>query len=175
MIDQLPVEIIVILLGIGAVALLWLTMRFSKTISLGMLILGILAVAILGAASLTTQSAANYQTAKAATAAAEAAKTSAVGQSATTVLVILGAGLVLGLMGTITAGAVGVTGYVVLRWKLVERRLLTAGQRRQALPEAAHRTEPSGTVQPGQLIYIVDEADSAPVDLAGLNLAEWGW
>ncbi|MCP4542294.1 MAG: hypothetical protein GY832_34665 [Chloroflexi bacterium] len=166
MIDQLPVEIIVILLGVGAVALLWLTMRFSKVIAFGILILGILAVAILGAASLTTQAAANYQTAKVATKAVEAARVSAVGQSVTTVLIILGAGLALGLMGTITASAVGVSGYIALRWKLAERRLLVNGQRRQALPE---------TAEAGQVICVVDEADSVRVDLAGLNLAEWGW
>ncbi|MCP4536648.1 MAG: hypothetical protein GY832_05835 [Chloroflexi bacterium] len=166
MIDQLPIEVIVILLGTGTVALLWLTMRFSKVIGLGFLVIGILAVAIIGAASLTTQAAANYQTARATTKAVEAVKASAVGQSVSTVLIVLGAGVVLGLMGMITTGAVGVTGYVLLRWKLTNRHPLTAGQPRHVLPEA---------VQAGQMIYVVDETEEVPIDLAGLDLTKWGW
>ncbi len=162
--NGLPIEVIVILLAIGVVAALWLALRFGRSIALAVLVLGILAVAVLGASALVTQGAANYQTAKAATEAAAAAKAASVGQSITTVIVALVIGLTVGAAGVMTVGALGAAGYFGLRWKLAERGQLLAGQRRQALPD---------TVQPGQVIYVTDESDD--VDLAGVDLKEWGW
>ncbi len=162
--NGLPIQAIIALLGIGAVAALWLALRFGRAIALAVLALGILAVAVMGAGALLTQGAANYQTAKAATEAASAAKAASVGQSVTTVIVALVAGLAIGAAGLTTVAALGAAGYFGLRYKLAERGQLLAGQRRRPLPGAA---------QPGQVIYVTDEPDG--VDLAGVDLKEWGW
>ncbi len=74
--NGLPIQAIIALLGIGAVAALWLALRFGRTIALAVLTLGVLAVVVLGAGAVLTQGAANYQTAKAATEAASASEAS---------------------------------------------------------------------------------------------------
>jgi hypothetical protein len=165
--NGLPIEAVIVLLGIGIVVLLWLAMRFGRVIALFLAGAGILVAIVLGVGALGTQAAANLQTATVAREAVEAVKVQAVGQSITSVIVALGVGLALGGMGIVTLGAVGVAGWAAVSYRLAERdnKRMLGERQRQRLPE--------GT-QAGQVIYITDDVD-AGVDLAGLDLAGWGW
>ncbi|MCP4539202.1 MAG: hypothetical protein GY832_18855 [Chloroflexi bacterium] len=164
--NNLPIQALLILLGIGIVALLWLAMRFGRTIGMVVLGLGLLVVAILGAAALATQAGANLQTATAAKEAVEAVKVASVGQSITFVLVALGVGLAVGGMGVVTLSALGVTGWFAVRYQLAQRdNLRIDGNPRRRLSESA---------QAGQIFYVTDDVDDG-VDLSNLDLQEWGW
>lgn len=160
-VNGLPIEILIVLLGIAAVITLWLALRFGRVVALAVLVLGVLTVAVLGTGALFTQASANRETARAAVEAAKAAKAASVGQSISLVIV----GLLIGAAGTMTVGALGVSGYAVLRWKLAERAQLVVGQRHRALPAAS---------QVSDVFYVVEE-DEVSLDLSTLNLEQWGW
>ncbi len=96
--NGLPIEVIIILLGIGVVALLWLAMRFGRTIGIAVLVLGLLAVAILGAAALATQAGANFQASKATIEAVQAVKTTSSMMTIGLVLLVLLLAMVAGLI-----------------------------------------------------------------------------
>ena len=162
--QSFPIELVAILIGIALLILLLLALRFGRAIAAGVLTLGILAVAVLGTGALFTQASANRETAKAAVEAAQVAKAASVGQSVSTVILAL----VVGALGTATMGATGAAGVFWLRWRLAERRraMLPESRKQGALPEAAH---------PGQVIYVVQDAEEDTVNLAGIDLSQWGW
>ncbi|MCP4535981.1 MAG: hypothetical protein GY832_02445 [Chloroflexi bacterium] len=152
--NGLPIEILVILVGIGFVALLFLVMRFWRKLTLLLLVCGILILGLLGALSLAGQSAANYQTAQAATEAAKAAKSASMGT--------MGALLCIGGLGTLSVSAVGVAGF--LYWRLQTEKRLPQQKQRRALPPAA---------QEPVIWYADNEQDT--VDLENIDLSQWGW
>jgi hypothetical protein len=166
----LPIEVVIILLGAAAVALLWLALRFGRTIARAVLVLGGLVLAILVAGFLLTQAAANYQAAKAAADAVSVARASTTGL---TVILVLGA-LLVGALGALTLGALGIAGYAVLRWRLPTRARVGEGG---DLPRWMQRRRLPSSSQP--IIYVVEDepAPSALPTQAGLDvdLAEWGW
>jgi hypothetical protein len=156
-------QLIVIGVGLAVVVLTWLVLRFGRQIARALFVGGILVAVALGAGALLIQAAANRATAQAALEAAKVAKSASVGQSISTVMMAL----VLGVLGTVAAGALGAAGFFALRWKLEQRKRQAA-----ALPGQRHRRLPS-EAQPGQVIYIVDEADPLPIDAR--TLEDWGW
>ena len=159
--NGLPIEILVILVGIALVIVLWLALRFGQTIARVVLVGGILVLGVLGALALAGQSAANYQTAQAATEAAKAAKSASVGLSVGAVV----AALCIGGLGTLSVGAVGVAGFLYYRLQVEQRQEKRLPQRKQrrALPRQA---EPV-------IWYADDEQDT--VDLGNVDLSQWGW
>ena len=92
--------------------------------------------------------------------AARVARAASVGQSVSAVILAL----VVGALGTATVGTTGAAGVFWLRWRLAERR--TA-----ALP----RSQPHWAVHPGQAIYVLEDVEGDAVDLAGIDLSQWGW
>lgn len=156
--NGLPIEILVILGGIGVVALLWIAIRFGRTIARVVLVGGILVIGIVAALALLSQGVANRQTTRAATEAAQAAKAANVGLSVGAVV----AALCIGGLGTLSVGAVGVAGF--LYWRLQMEQRLPQRKQRRALPPAQ---------EPPEVVYIVEEGNK--VDLAGVDLSQWGW
>ena len=63
-------------------------------------------------------------------------------------------------MVVVSLGAVGVAGFCWLKWKLE--------QRRKQLPQRQRRTLPQ---REPEIVYIVED----DVDLAGVDLTQWGW
>jgi hypothetical protein len=145
-------------MGIGAVALLILALRFGRTIVLSVLGLGVLVVVVLGAGALFTQSAANYQTARAATEAAKAATAASVGQTATT---LVGGLLVGGLSVTLLVSLV-VIAYLVFQLRETERG--------QALrfPRKKKQKRLDGPV-----VYIVETSPDDADERHPMEMIEW--
>ncbi len=159
--NGLPTEILVILCGVGVVVLLWLALRFGKIIALAGLILGALIILGLWASAGVAQGVANHTTAQVALEAVQAVKTTATSQSIISILLTL----VVIAMGILLILALGVAGYFAIRWRLVQASLLPPPSPKSQLPEK---------VQPGQVIYILEE-ESESVDLSGIDLDEWGF
>ncbi len=96
--NELPVGGVLILIALGAVALLILVSRFGKVLGRFFLILGgIGAIVVVGLAFLS-QGAANLQTARAAQEAAKAVEVASVGQTVSSLGLALGLGVTLALL-----------------------------------------------------------------------------
>ena len=143
-------ENLVILCGIGIVALLWLALRFGRVIARALLIAGGIVLAGIVALSGLVSSLASFQTAR-------TAQTAIRATSITSGL----AGVVIGGLVVVSLGAVGVAGFFYLKWKLAEHQKQLPQRRRRALPQR----EP-------EIVYIVEDGN---VDLDGVDLAQWGW
>jgi hypothetical protein len=143
-------EYIVILAGIGLVALLWLLLRFGKAIARAALVGGLLLAGGALTFAALSQAEAHRRTAQAALVAVE-------GQTAATFT----SGLLVGVLAVVVVGALAGGGYLAVRWQLAERRL-------RALPQQRRRPLPAG--DPPEIVYIDDG-----VDLTGLDLSQWGW
>ena len=142
-------ELIVIFCGIGAVALLWLVLRFGRHIARAVLVGGILAVGVIVALALLSQAGAAGQAAKAATVVAS-------GQ------VIMA--FCFGAMGAVTVGALGLAGYWWVRFRLLVQHHVQRPRRQRALPE--HKTP--------DVVYIVEDGPEA-LSLEDIDLSQWGW
>jgi hypothetical protein len=147
---------IVILGGIGAVALLWLLLRFGRHIARAALVVGILAAVIIGALALLSQASATREAASATRQVARAATVAASGQ----VVVAF----CFGAMGAVTLGALGCAGFWWVRFRLLAQRHKQRPRRQRALSQ---KDAP-------EIVYIAeDEADPLPLD--GIDLSLWGW
>jgi hypothetical protein len=147
---------IVILGGIGAVALLWLLLRFGRQVARAALVVGILAVVVIGALAFLSQASATREAASATRQVARAATVAASGQ----VVVAF----CFGAMGAMTLGALGFAGFWWVRFRLLAQRHKQRPRRQRALPE---RKAPD-------VVYIAeDETEALPLE--GIDLSQWGW
>lgn len=168
--------LVVVLVGCGVVVLAWLVMRYAAKLFAALLIVaGVIAVLMLAAAPLANnvadvaesgadvaESAATFEQG---VAIAEVAQVAQSGSNETVMLVglfgCMGGGAILGIVALIGAGL-----FVWYKVRMGEQQVyLSQGQRRQALPDS---------VQAGQVIYIETDVDEG-VDLAGVDLSQWGY
>jgi len=145
-------EHIVILCGVGVVALLWLAIRFSRQIVRVLLIAGgIILVGIVAVSGLSS-SLASLQTAR-------TAQTAIRATSITSGL----AGIAIGGLAVISLGAACIAGFFWLKWKLAERQRQPAQPKpRKQLPNQEPEivyARPCGRV-------VEDDADLSEVDLS---------
>ena len=155
--NGLPIELVVILCGIGAVALGWLLLRFGKVLARVALVAGGLTLALIVGAALLTQASATKE-------AATAAKVASAGQATTSV----GAMLCAGSLGTLALAGASAAGVFYVRWKLTDRRQ----SRLEDAPAArlpSYRRPRRREQRPPEVVYIVEETE--PVD----DLDLWGW
>lgn len=140
-------ELFVILIGAGIVALAWFLLKFGKVLARWVLVFGVLAAVIILGLALLENARATRQAVKV----AAMASAGAVGASGVAFL----------LSGMLLA-ALGVVGYFALRVRTAEGRpwLPKRKQRKRRLP-----SEP--------MLYTVEESDV--IDLADLDLTDWGW
>ena len=136
--NALPIEVYVILGGIGVIVAAWLLLRFGKIIGRALLVAGVLVAIIVGLLALLTQAGANRQTAQAAIEAAEAAKTASAGQSLTAVF----STLCIGGLGAAFLAALGGAGYLWVQLQLAQHTQL-GKPRRQALRKGGWRPGPN--------------------------------
>ena len=150
--NELPIEAIVILCGIGVVAAGWLLLRFGRAIARVALVGGVLAMAIIVGLVMLGQATATKET-------AQAVQIASAGQATTSA----GAMLCAGALGTLTMGSLALAGVFYIRLRLTEdthRRRLPRREQRPELPGAA------------PLHYVVEEREPMPIMT---NSDMWGW
>jgi hypothetical protein len=157
-------ELIVILCGVGAVALLWLALRFGRHIARALLVGGILAVVVVVALALLSQAGAARQ-------AAQAATVAATGQAAVSVV----SAFCMGGLSAVVVAALSTAGlfwlrWARLRWLVGQNEAFIAQLKRQRL---RRRALPHSETTPEVSYIVEDEGD--PLPIGELDLSFWGW